>query len=84
MGDPIPKGNGQFWGKRSGPLKSNETLYGAMCKNGWTDRHAVLDKESGEPAEHVLDGGADLPEKKAILGVVRAIQRHWQGSFNRQ
>jgi len=30
------------------------------------------------PRNHVLDGGADLPREGAILGVVRAIQKHWQ------
>ena len=47
--DPPRKGN--FWGERSGPLYSNGTVYSALCKNGWTDRHAVLDEDSGGPME---------------------------------
>jgi len=39
------------------------------CKNGWTDRAAVLDVHSGGPREALLDVGADPCVKGQLLDV---------------
>jgi len=39
-----PRGMGSFGGKVMGD-------YGELCKNGWTDRRAILDEDSGGPIE---------------------------------
>jgi len=53
MADPIPQGEGTILGgNRSGPLESNgTTLYSSLCISGWTNRHAVLNEDSGGPTE---------------------------------
>jgi len=67
MGTRSPKRSGNFWG-RNGPLWSNGTLYGALCKNGRTDRYAVLDEDSGVPTESCIRWGADAQGEGAIFG----------------
>jgi len=50
-----------------------------MCKNGWTDRDAVLGADTREPKNHVLDGPRP-PLEGAILGVVRPSVKHWESA----
>ena len=58
MGVRIPVGRGDFKGRRGGPLQSVGTLCGEQCKNGWADRDAVLDLDSGGPNESCIRRGS--------------------------
>jgi len=55
MGMQIPKGGSSCWKKVAASCKV-ETLYDKLGQNGWTDRDAVWDKDSGGPKNHVLEG----------------------------
>jgi len=67
MGDPIPQRKGTFfWG--GGNVAANGTFYGAMCKNGWTDRHAVLDEDSSGPTEPCIRWECRSSKGGAIFG----------------
>jgi len=66
MGDPIPQGKWAiFGGKRE------------LCKNGWTDWHAILDEVLGGTKEPCIRWGADLPMGRG-KGVIWAFQKHRQ------
>ena len=71
-----PRGRGNFWGKRSGPLWSNETLYGELCKNVLTDQHVVLDEDSGGSKEPCVRSGVDAPRPKGKGAIVGGCLRH--------
>jgi len=47
---------GQFWGQKRQPIVKHRDSLPWVCKNGWTDRDAVWDVDSGGSKEHVLDG----------------------------
>ena len=47
------------------------------CKNGWTDRDTVWGLTHVGRRNHVLDG-AQIPEGKRQVGVVRPIEKHCQ------
>ena len=76
---------------------SNGTIYGALCKNGWTDRRAILDEDSAGPIEPIIRCGCrSLKGNKQFLGLFRhskacaifpapdAAASLQKGSFNRQ
>jgi len=58
----------QNGGKRSGALQSNGTLYGDLCKNGLTDRHAVLGEDLGRPKKPSIRWSADHPSRRGSFG----------------
>jgi len=59
---------GNFEGERGAPLSSIGTLCGHLCKNGCTDRDAVLIVGSGGSKNDVLDEVQIPPWEGAIFG----------------
>jgi len=59
-GPELPIGRGNFWGKGR-PLKSIGTVCYELCKNGWTDRVAIWDLDSGGPKEAYIRWGSRSP-----------------------
>ena len=74
--DPIPQGEGTFWGESGSPLYSVGKLYGELCKNGWTDRDANWDKDSGGPKEPCIRLGLEPPQEGALLRGVGPTGKH--------
>jgi len=83
LGDPIPKGEEAILGGNVVAHGKVIGHYGALCKNGWTDRHAVLNEHSGGPWNHVLHGDLDLPRTRGNLWGCLGIHKHWQSSLQR-
>ena len=90
------KEKGQFWGNIAAHYEVMGH-HGELCKNGSTDRHAVLDEGSGWPNEPCFVWGADpqdfrgCPDHSEALAVFAAavaaasLPRSLQaGSFNRE
>jgi len=74
-GSRSPRGRAIFGGKVD-PLYRIGTLCGELCKNGLTDRDAVLDEDSGGSKEPRIQA-VDLPHGKwHFLGGVRPIEKH--------
>ena len=67
-GPDPPRGGATFWGKRRGRLKRNGTLYRQVCRNGLTDRDAVLDEESGGPKEPCFRWVQISQEEEKLFG----------------
>jgi len=63
---PDPHGKGKFWEKEA-PVVKYMTFCRELCKNGLTDRLAVLVVDSGGPKEAQVQsyspGGINVPSR---------------------
>jgi len=57
MGIHILQGEGAIWGKGATLCKVDALICHEPCKNGWTDRDAVLVVDSGMPKEACVTWG---------------------------
>jgi len=64
-GPDAPMGRGNFEGRWGGPMQTVGTLYGEMCKNGWTNRDAVWVEDVGGPKEPCIRWISQLSHAKA-------------------
>jgi len=62
-----------FWGT-DGPLWSNGTFYGELCKNDSTDWDAVLDEISVGSKEPCVRRGLRSPQEGALLRGVDSVE----------
>ena len=77
VGARIPAGEGAIFGASPGSLWSIGTLYHELCKNRWTNQHAVWDETSGGLKEPWITRGSKFPlQKGALLDGDCAIENH--------
>ena len=76
-GDQILKGKRQFFGENVAAhckVMGRSTVRTERCKNGWTDRDAVLEEDSVGPKSHVLDG-VQIPRGRGQFSGVSGLSK---------
>ena len=67
LNDEIARGRNNYGGNVTAHCKVIGTLYGALCKNGWTGPHDDLDEDSGWPMEPCRDEWRNWTDRRPYV-----------------